>query len=123
MKLLLQMVFWLSVVIVLLPNPPSRTAAPPSQTSGTQASAANAASADARRFCPRQLDACSEGVQAFAKLCREVYRFLTEPSAQPGGKSVRDAASQSHDTLTPADLSTPWRGSAPRKEPGTKRSS
>jgi hypothetical protein len=122
MTLLLKMVFWLSVVIVLLPSPPSRPAAPDSRTSATQAAAAKAASADARQLCPRQLDACSESVQAFVKLCRDVYRFLIEASTQHTGKSVRDTASQSHDTLTPTDLSTPWRGSMPRKEPGTKRS-
>jgi len=116
------MTFWLGVVIVLLPNPPLRPGAFEPSTRGTQAAVPKTASADTGRFCPRQLDACCSGFQAFAKLCRNLHQFLTERGAQRGSKSAGDTAGASQNTLTPTDLVMPWRGSAPRKEPGARRS-
>ncbi len=122
MRLLLRMTFWLGVVIVLLPNPPLRPGALEPSTSGTQAAVPKTASADTGRICPRQLDACCSGFQAFAKLCRNLHQFLTERGAQRRSKSAGDTAGASQNTLTPTDLVMPWRGSAPRKEPGARRS-
>jgi len=115
------MAFWLAVVSWLLPSPAFRAAAPESATRAAQAVAAKVASTDTRRSCPQQLEACAEGLQAFAKLCRDVYQFLIQRVAQGGSKSAR-AAGPSQNTLTPKDLAVPWRASATRPEPAAKRS-
>ncbi len=122
MKLLFRIAFWLAVVILLLPSLGSRPAAPGAQPGGTQGLAATAPGAEPRQLCPRQLDGCADSVQAFAKFCRNMYQFLTEPGGQRGSKSTADAAKPSQHTLTSADVLAPWRGPAPRKEPVTRRS-
>jgi hypothetical protein len=122
MTFLFRMVFWLGVVILLLPGPALRPGLPSHSTNGSQALAAKSSGADTVRSCPRQLDACAENLQTFVKIGRDIYRFLSDRSGQTGIRSASDTASPSRDTLTPADLAAPWRGSPPRKEPAAKRS-
>jgi hypothetical protein len=122
MTFLFRMVFWLGVVILLLPGPALRPGVPSPSTNGSQALVAKSSGADTLRSCPRQLDACAENLQAFIKLGRDIYRFLSDRSGQTGIRSANDTANPSRDTLTPADLAAPWRGSPPRKEAATKRS-
>jgi hypothetical protein len=116
------MAFWLAVVFVLLPNPGSRPAAPHVQPSGTQGVTAAASGVEPRQFWSQQLDACANGPQAFAKICRNIHRFLAEPGRQRGSKSTADAAKPSQHTLTSTDVLAPWRGPAPRKETVARRS-
>jgi hypothetical protein len=122
MTFLFRMAFWLGLVILLLPGPLVRPGVPSPSTNGSQALAAKSTGADRPPSCPRQLDACAENLQAFVKLCRDVYRFLSDRGGQSAIRSANDAANPSRDTLTPADLAAPWRGSPPRKEHATKRS-
>jgi hypothetical protein len=122
MSFLFRMTFWLAVVFALLPNSGSRPAAPHVRPSGTQGVAAAASSAEPRQFWPQRPDACADGPQAFAQVCRNIYRFLTEPDRQRRSKSTADAARPSQHTLTSTDVLAPWRGPAPRKEPVARRS-
>jgi hypothetical protein len=106
MRLLFRIAFWLGVVIVLLPGPMLPPGPSGPQTGGTQLSA-RTSSADAREICPRRFEACTEPLQALAKLGHEFYRRLAEGGTRPGDKLVRRNSS---DTLTAADLMAPWRG-------------
>ena len=138
MFFLLRMTFWLGLVLVLLP-----LGAPQHNTSGNEVSAGEAISAasatvgDLRGFCGRQPDACAVGsqvastigtrAQAGAKL---LYEALTEAMAPretgsvgitgaAAGKTIADKAlaeRASQNTLTPADLVSPWRGPSARKD-------
>lgn len=142
MRLLLRMTFWLGVILVLLPSFASgdKSEAPAPVTSGgAQLSAAEAVSAasstvgDLSRFCTRQPEACAVGAEAAAVLgekaqagAKILYRFLNDRrAAQSTGSvkqqpaSARDNASR--DTLTPTDLTLPWRGPQPVKEAQAKR--
>jgi len=134
MRFLLRTAFWLTVVALLLPSAPFQRAgsAPAQQVSAGEAvSAAGAAVADVRQFCARQPEACVVGSQAFAGLAqkaqagaKKLYELLTE---QLGGSSVaaekpgRTAGRPPQNTLSPADLTAPWRAPAPRKEADAKR--
>ncbi len=122
MRLLLRMAFWLALVSLLLPSSVLRPAAPETRTSGTPTLAVNATGKDARRPSQQQPDIRPGGLQAFAELCRDFHRFLTEGGAQPDNKSASRAGKPSQDTLTRTDLMTPWRGSVPRQETVTRRS-
>ena len=117
MRLLLRMAFWLAVVILLLPSAAFRPVTPQPQT-GIQSFSTRTAGVAARQSCPRQLDACCDGLQAFAKLCRDVDRFLSEWGAQGESKPAAGATNPGRHTLTSADLLAPWRGPAPHREPG-----
>jgi Family of unknown function (DUF5330) len=137
MFFLLRMTFWLGLVLVLLPF-----GAPQHSTSGNEVSASEAISAasatvgDLRGFCGRQPDACAVGsqmastigyrAQAGAKLLYEALSEAMAPretgsvgntaAASKGiaDKTVAERASQN--TLTPADLVSPWRGPSARKD-------
>jgi hypothetical protein len=84
-----------------------------------------------RQFCARQPDACVVGSQALTSFglkarvgAKMLYDFLTEHF---GGKpGTADTAGQTvgkppQNTLSPADLAAPWRGSPARKEAEAKR--
>ena len=130
MKFLLRTAFWLTVVVLLLPSFPL-------QRTGTQVgageavSAASAAVADMRQFCGRQPDACVVGSQALTSFghkaqagAKMLYEFLTEHfGGQPGSinKVGRNVAKPLQNTLSPADVAAPWRGSPARKEAEAKR--
>lgn len=132
MKFLLRTAFWLTVVVLLLPLSPSqRTGAASQVSTGEAVSAASAAVSDMRQFCARQPDACVVGSQALTSFgqkaragAKMLYDFLTEHS---GGKpGTADTAGQTvgkppQNTLSPADLAAPRRGSPARKEAEAKR--
>jgi uncharacterized protein DUF5330 len=137
MFFLLRMTFWLGLVLVLLPFGTSQHNTSGSEVSATEAiSAASATVGDLRGFCGRQPDACAVGsqmastigsrAQAGAKL---LYDALTEAMAphetgsvgntSTGAKAIADktvAERASQNTLTPADMVSPWRGPAARKD-------
>ena len=133
MFFLLRMAFWLGLVLVLLPSGASR------QPQGNQVdpseaiSAATATVGDLRQFCARQPDACTVGSHVASQLgsraqagARMLYEFVTDnlnrKDSDNAGRDGKPAAERaladkdSQNTLTPADLATPWRGPAPRKD-------
>jgi hypothetical protein len=126
MFFLLRTAFWLSIVIVLLPTPPSMK----TDTGVGAAQAVTAASAtfsDMGQFCARQPDACQIGSQALTQFghkaqasAKWVYDFFTsksasEPagSAEPAKATAESAGSQN--TLTQADTAPAYRGTALRQ--------
>jgi hypothetical protein len=128
MRFLFRMVFWLGLVLALLPSfAPSASPPATSQTEFSPLEAASAATAtvsDMRQFCTRQPEACSVGSQALTVFgqraqagARIVYDFIAGKIAngdgtEPSAKSTRP----SQQTLSPADLSPAWRAPAPHKE-------
>jgi hypothetical protein len=129
MRFLLRVAFWLGVVLILLPSGGSQPL-PKSQVSAGEAlSAAQAAMSDMRQFCERQPAVCEVGSQTAVTLgqraqvgAKMLYEFLNErfatdetAAAQPTGSLP--AAKPSQHTLSPADLSPPWRGPHPRENP------
>src|SRR5947207_15962104 len=86
--------FWLSIVILLLPAPPSPQAVEP-QFNATQAlSAAIAAVPDMRQFCARQPDACAVGAKAMVafgektKASAHVIYDVMKRQANGGGAAL-----------------------------------
>jgi hypothetical protein len=129
MWFLLRVAFWLGVVLVLLPTGGSQPL-PKSQVSAGEAfSAAKTAVSDMQQFCARQPTVCEVGSQTAVTLgqraqvgAKMLYEFLNErfatdetAAAQPTGSLP--AAKPSQHTLSPADLSPPWRGPHPRENP------
>jgi Family of unknown function (DUF5330) len=137
MFFLLRMTFWLGLVLVLLPFGAAQHATSGSEVSASEAiSAASATVGDLRGFCARQPDACAIGsqmastmgyrAQAGAKLLYEALSEAMAPretgsvgNTAAGGKGLADktvAEHASQNTLTPADMVSPWRGPSPRKD-------
>ncbi|HXX50062.1 MAG TPA: DUF5330 domain-containing protein [Xanthobacteraceae bacterium] len=130
MFFLLRMAFWLGLVLILLPSGSSQEP-PASQVGASDAiSAASATVGDLRQFCARQPDACTVGSHVATELgnraqagARMLYEFLTknikpnDGGSGNGGRSGGSTAEASQNTLTPADLITPWRGPSPHKDP------
>jgi Family of unknown function (DUF5330) len=135
MWLLVRMVFWLSLVIALLPATSSQQETSASQVAATDAlSAASAAVSDIRQFCVRQPGACAAGSQAIVQFghkaetgAKLLYQLLNErkvTNQSPVTTKGADKSSTgrpSSGTLTPTDLAAPWH--APHPEAETKRSS
>ncbi len=99
MRFLLRTIFWLSVVLVLLPNSGSQPA-PKSQVSASEAfSAAAGVVSDIQHFCERQQEACVIGsrtaitlgqrAQAGAKI---LYEFFSGKISSNEFKSVPAAS-------------------------------
>ena len=133
MFFLLRMAFWLGLVLVLLPSGSSQRPQGSQVAASEAISAASATVGDLRQFCARQPDACTVGSHVASQLgsraqagAKMLYEFVTEnlkrkevggDNAGRDGKSDRALADKdSQNTLTPADLATPWRGPAPRKD-------
>ena len=124
MWLLVRMVFWLSLVIALLPVTSSQQETSASQVGAIDAlSAASAAVSDIRQFCVRQPDACAAGSEAIAQFVQKaetgaklLYQFLNERNVKdelPITMKSPDRAPigrLSLNTLTPTDLALSWRG-------------
>ena len=136
MWLLVRMVFWLSVVIALLPVTSSQQETSASQVGAIDAlSAASAAVSDIRQFCVRQPGACAAGSQTIVQFghkaetgAKWLYQFLNERKAtdQPVTTKGADKPSTgrpSASTLTPTDLAAPWHGPLPRAEAEPRRPS
>jgi Family of unknown function (DUF5330) len=121
MWFLARVVFWLGLIIALLPSAPSRQEMSASKVGAVDSlAAASAAVSDIRQFCVRQPDACAAGSEAIARFVQKaetgaklLYQFLNE-------RKVKDESTKSPDrspigrlslnTLTPTDLAISWRG-------------
>jgi hypothetical protein len=134
MFFLLRMVFWLGIVLVLLPGAPRHEPSTNAVGAADAISAASATVHDLKGFCTREPDACTVGsefatsmgyrAQAGAKM---LYDFLTETLASHDPSShanepIKSAANKpsqqprgSQNTLNPADLAPAWRGPPARK--------
>jgi hypothetical protein len=133
MFFLLRMVFWLGLVLVLLPRDKTPESEKLPQIGVSQAvQAATAAVSDMSQFCKRQPAACEVGGQAATVIgvraqdgARKLYQTITDKKAPDADKKapdhtgsvghVDDADSAlsdpaSRDTLTPDDLAAEWRG-------------
>jgi Family of unknown function (DUF5330) len=126
MRFLLRMIFWFTVVLVLLPSVGSQTTSSGVVSAGEAVSAAKATVSDVRSFCERQPEACTVGSQAAAFLghraqvgAKMLYDYLTEHFGEGGAEASRSSTAANRDgrdTLVPADLVPAWRGPRPRKE-------
>ncbi len=141
MFFLLRMVFWLGLVLVLLPFGSAQRSSTGGEVSASEAiSAASATVGDLRGFCERQPDACTVGsqvattigyrAQAGAKILYDVLSEAMAPrdtgalgnaesrhtGSSKGALAKSTAERNSQSTLTPADLAPAWRAPVPRKD-------
>jgi hypothetical protein len=125
MFFLLRMVFWLGLVLVLLPRDKTPESDKQPQIGASEAvSAATAAVSDMSQFCKRQPAACEVGGQAATVIgqraqegARKLYQIITDKKAPDhtgsiGGVETTEALAglAPRDTLTPDDLQVDWRG-------------
>jgi Family of unknown function (DUF5330) len=125
MFFLLRMVFWLGLVLVLLPRDKTPEADKLPQIGASDAvQAATAAVSDMSQFCKRQPAACEVGGQAATVIgqraedgARKIYRIITDKKSPDrtgsiGGTETDVAAEDPdqapRDTLTPEDLAAEW---------------
>ena len=126
MWFLARMLFWLGLIIALLPIAPLRQETSASKVGAVDSlSAASAAVSDIRQFCVRQPDACAAGSEAIAHFVQKaetgaklLYQFLNERKAKDESpiaikKPDRSPTGRlSLSTLTPTDLAVSWSGPA-----------
>lgn len=125
MFFLLRMVFWLGLVLVLLPRDKTPESDKAPQIGASEAvSAATAAVSDMSQFCKRQPAACEVGGQAATAIgqraqegARKLYQIITDKKAPDhtgsigGIENTADLAVLApRDTLTSDDLQVDWRG-------------
>jgi|SRR5579871_4709160 len=131
MFFLLRLVFWVGLVLVLLPRDRTPDADKTPQVNASEAiSAATAAISDMSQFCKRQPAACEVGGQAATAIgqraqggARKVYQYITDKPDKPdkrapdhtgsiGGIENADGVQGdiAHDTLTPDDMQIEWQG-------------
>jgi hypothetical protein len=123
MFFLLRMVFWIGLVLVLLPRDKTPESDKQPQLGASEAvSAATAAVSDMSQFCKRQPAACEVGGQAATVIgeraqagARKLYRIITDkrtPDRTGSIGSVEKAdvslAEAPRDTLTPDDMQVEW---------------
>jgi hypothetical protein len=123
MFFLLRMVFWLGLVLVLLPREKTPESDKLPQVNASEAvSAATAAVSDMSQFCKRQPAACEVGGQAATVIghraqegARKLYQIITDKRAPDHTSSIGGGAAGAsrtaeapHDTLTPDDLVAQW---------------
>jgi hypothetical protein len=131
MRFLLRMAFWLTVILVMLPSGGSQPTPTVNVSALDAMSAAKATVTDMRSFCERQPEACTIGSQTAVALghraqagAKMLYEYLNEhlgPSdtgtvGNTGKMVPLPPAKPSQHTLSPNDLTAPWRGPQPRKE-------
>ena len=127
MRFLFRMMFWLGVVLILLPSGGTRTSSDALMSAGSAMSAAKATVDDASSFCDRQPEACAVGSQAAAAIghrasvgAKMLYDYLNghfgADNVGAGRSMAQPATRASHDTLTQADLAPAWRGLRGRRE-------
>ena len=122
MFFLLRMVFWLGLVLVLLPRDKAPESDKQPQIGASEAvQAATAAVSDMSQFCKRQPTACEVGGQAATVIgqraqegARKLYQIITDKKASDhtgsiGGVENAEALAP-RDTLTPGDLQVDWHG-------------
>src|SRR5271154_892918 len=124
MFFLLRLVFWVGLVLVLLPRDKAPDTDKAPQINASEAiSAATAAVSDMTQFCKRQPAACEVGGQAATVIgqraqggARKLYQIITDKRAAEhtgsiGGVENADpslAEAAPRDTLTPDDLVAEW---------------
>jgi hypothetical protein len=134
MFFLLRLVFWVGLVLVLLPRDktPDQDKAAPQINASEAVSAATAAVSDMTQFCKRQPAACEVGSQAATVIgqraqggARKLYQIITDKPEKSdkrapdhtgsigGIESAEAAPSDAHDTLTPDDMQIEWQGAWP----------
>ena len=122
MFFLLRLVFWLGLVLVLLPREKTPESDKLPQLGASEAvSAATAAVSDMSQFCKRQPAACEVGGQAATVIghraqegAKKLYQIITDKKSSDhtgsiGGVDADAAAAEPGDTLTPEDLAVEWR--------------
>jgi Family of unknown function (DUF5330) len=122
MFFLLRVVFWLGLVLVLLPREKTPESEKLPQINASEAvSAATAAVSDMSQFCKRQPAACEVGGQAATVIgaraqegARKIYQIITDKRAPDHTGSIDDTndydPARSRDTLTAQDLAVDWQG-------------
>jgi hypothetical protein len=128
MFFLLRLIFWVGLVLVLLPRDKTPDSDKTPQLGASEAvSAATAAVSDMSQFCKRQPAACEVGGQAAAVIgqraqagAKKLYQIITDKrppdhTGSIGGMENGDAAQSdvARDTLTPDDMQIEWQGAAP----------
>jgi hypothetical protein len=136
MFFLLRLVFWIGLVLVLLPRDKSPSSDSAPEINASEAiSAATAAINDVGQFCKRQPQACEVGGQAATVVgqraqggAKKLYQIITDKPASTDkpdkrapdhtgsiGGMENDAAQPDaeHDTLTPEDMQIEWQGATP----------
>ena len=129
MFFLLRLVFWVGLVLVLLPRDKTPASDKQPQLGASEAvTAATAAVSDMSQFCKRQPAACEVGGQAATVIgqraqagARKLFQIITDKRAPDhtgsiGGIESADAVlaeAAPHDTLTPDDMQLEWRGVPP----------
>ena len=129
MRFLLRMVFWLTVILALLPSGGSQPASKVNVSAVDAMSAAKATVTDMGSFCQRQPDACAVGSQAAVAIghraqagAKMVYDYLNDhlgPNDNGSvvvGKGGSLAARPSQHTLSPADFAPAWRSPHQRRD-------
>ena len=135
MRFLFRIIFWLGLVLVLLPRDKTTQSDKAPQIGAAEAvQAATAAVSDMSQFCKRQPAACEVGGQAATIIgqraqdgARKLYHIITDPNRTEkkapdhtgsiGGADQADPAvaetppeTMSQDNLTQDDLAVEWRG-------------
>ena len=128
MFFLLRLVFWVGLVLVLLPRDKTPDSDKMPQIGASEAvSAATAAVSDMSQFCKRQPAACEVGGQAATVIgqraqagARKLYQIITDKRSPDhtgsiGGMESADAAQSeaARDTLTGDDMQIEWQGTSP----------
>jgi hypothetical protein len=129
MFFLLRLVFWVGLVLVLLPRDKTPESDKQPQLGASEAvSAATAAVSDMTQFCKRQPTACEVGGQAATVIgqraqagARKLYQIITDKRSPDhtgsiGGIESADASlveTAPRDTLTADDVQVEWRGEPP----------
>ena len=124
MFFLLRVVFWLGLVLVLLPRDKTPESDKLPQIGASEAiSAATAAASDMGQFCKRQPAACEVGGQAATALgqraqdgARQLYKIITDKKPDhtssidtAGEAETVPGAAPSTDALTEDDMAVEWR--------------
>jgi hypothetical protein len=128
MFFLLRLVFWVGLVLVLLPRDKTPDSDKMPQIGASEAvSAATAAVSDMSQFCKRQPAACEVGGQAATVIgqraqagARKLYQIITDKRSPDhtgsiGGLESTDAAQGevARDALTADDMQIEWQGTSP----------
>ena len=128
MFFLLRLVFWVGLVLVLLPRDKTPDSDKAPQINASEAvSAATAAVSDMSQFCKRQPTACEVGSQAATAIgqraqggARKLYQIITDKrvpdhTGSIAGMENAEAAQGdvARDTLTPDDMQIEWQGTPP----------
>jgi len=124
MFFLLRLVFWIGLVLVLLPRDKKLESDKLPQIGTSEAvQAATAAVSDMSQFCKRQPTACEVGGQAATAIsqraqegARKLYQIITDKKVADHTGSIGDTEDNQvtvdaapRDTLTPEDLRVEWR--------------